>query len=173
MYILFIHPAQAWQLKGDPEYQAYQKDAGVRGDMNTVWTGALEGTAVEGALIIIDDTIPAARITGDSGYDSTLGTVNYGLSTYMANPRDTAPRKPAIICGAGAVTVGYGSELGFESETADYSQFLGDAADMITGFERCDIIDDDNYFGNGAGAFYENPTSLVLFTYSPDQLTAI
>lgn len=173
LYILFIHPAQAWQLKKDPEYQSYVKDAGVRGDQNVVWTGQLEGTMVEGALILIDATIPGARISTDDGYNSVFGTVNYGLSNYMASPRDTAPRKPAIICGAGAVTAGYGSELGFESETADYSQFLGDAADMIVGFERCDIIDDDNYFGNGAGSFYENSSSMVLFTYSPDTLTAI
>jgi hypothetical protein len=173
LYILFIHPAQAWQLKKDPEYQSYVKDAGVRGDQNVVWTGALEGTMVEGCLILIDATIPAARISGDVGYDATFGTVNYGLDTYMETPRDTAPRKPAIICGAGCVSSGYGSELGFESENADYSQFLGDAADMIIGFERADIIDDDNYFGNGAGAFYENASSIVFFTYSPDTLTAI
>lgn len=173
LYILFIHPAQAWQLKKDPEYQLYVKDAGVRGDQNVVWTGQLEGTHVEGALILIDATIPSARINGDPGYDSALGTVNYGLSTYMASPRDTGARKPAIICGEGAVTVGYGSELGFESETADYGQFLGDAADMMTGFERGDIIDDDNYFGNGAGSFHSNSSSLVMFFHSPDTLTAI
>lgn len=173
LYILFIHPAQAWQLKKDPEYLSYVKDAGVRGDQNVVWTGQLEGTMVEGALILIDATLPAARISTDAGYDSALGTVNYGLSTYMASPRDAGVRKPAIICGAGSVTAGYGSELGFESETADYGQFLGDAADMIVGFERCDIIDDDNYFGNGAGSFYENASSIVLFTYSPDLLSAI
>lgn len=173
LYILFIHPAQAWQLKKDPEYLLYVKDAGVRGDQNVIWTGQLEGTMVEGAMILIDATIPGARISTDDGYSSALGTVNYGLSTYMATPRDTAPRKPAIICGAGAISAGYGSELGFESETADYAQFLGDAADMICGFERTDIIDDDNYYGNGAGAFYENSSSMVFFTYSPDTLTAI
>lgn len=173
LYILFIHPAQAWQLKKDPEYLTYVKDAGVRGDQNVIWTGQLEGTMVEGTLILIDATIPGARISTDEGYNSLFGTVNYGLSNYMEQPRDTAPRKPAIICGVGAVTAGYGSELGFESETADYNQFMGDAADMICGFERGDIMDDDNYFGNGAGAFYENASSIVMFTYSPDTLTAI
>jgi hypothetical protein len=173
LYLIFIPPALAWQLKQDAEYLTYLKDAGVRGNENIIFTGELEGTFVEGAYMIIDDTMPAARISGDTGYDSDWGTVNYGLDTYMANPRDAGNRKCAIICGAGAITAGYGSELAFESETADYAQFLGDSADMITGFERCDIIDDDNYFGNGAGAFYENNSSMAYWFYAEDQLTDI
>jgi len=173
LYIIFIPPALAWQLKQDPEYLTYLKDAGVRGNDNIIFTGVMEGTFIEGAMLLVDDTMPAARISGDDSYDSSWGTVNYGLDTYMANPRDTFNKKCAIICGAGAVTGGYGSELGFESETADYSQFLGDAADQISGFERCDIIDDDNYFGNGAGAFYENNSSLVYWFYAEDSLTEI
>lgn len=173
LYILFIHPAQAWQLKNDPEYQTYVKDAGVRGDANVIWTGQLEGTVIDGALIVIDDTMPAARINGDADYDSDWGTVNYGLSTYMDNPRDAGDRKPAIIAGAGCITAGYGSELSFESETWDYKQFMADGADMIVGFERADIIDDDNYFGYGEGAFYENSTSVVMWTYSKDMIADI
>ena len=173
LYLIFIPPALAWQLKQDTEYLTYLKDAGVRGNENIIFTGQLEGTFIEGAYLIIDDTMPAARISGDTGYDSTWGTVNYGLDTYMANPRDEGSRKCAIIVGAGAITAGYGSELAFESEDADYKQFLGDSADMICGFERCDIIDDDNYFGNGAGAFYENNSSLVYWFFAEDAITEI
>ncbi len=173
LYLIFIPPALAWQLKQDPEYLMYLKDAGVRGNENIIFTGVLEGTFIEGAYLIVDDTMPSARISGDTGYDSTWGTVNFGLDTYMATPRDEGVRKAALICGAGSITAGYGSELAFESETADYAQFLGDAADMITGFERTDIIDDDNYFGNGAGAFYENNSSLEYWFYAVDELTAI
>lgn len=173
LYLIFIPPALAWQLKQDPEYLVYLKDAGVRGQENIIFTGVLEGTFIEGAYLIVDDTMPSARISGDTGYDSTWGTVNFGLDTYMAEPRDSGVRKCALICGAGSITGGYGSELAFESETADYAQFLGDSADMIMGFERCDIIDDDNYFGNGAGAFYENNSSLEYWFYAVDELTAI
>jgi hypothetical protein len=173
LYLIFIPPALAWQLKQDSEYLTYLKDAGVRGNENIIFTGQLEGTYIEGAFLVVDDTMPAARISGDTGYDATWGTVNYGLDTYMANPRDEGSRKAALICGAGAITAGYGSELAFESEDADYKQFLGDSADMITGFERCDIIDDDNYFGNGAGAFYENNSSLIYWFYADDALTSI
>jgi hypothetical protein len=126
----------------------------------------------------MDDYVPSAYIVGDTGYDATIGTVHYGpysnsTPLYMANPRDTGTRKPAIVVGAGCVSAGYASELGYESETADYNQFLGDAADTIMGFQRSDITDDDNYFGNGAGAFYQNATSLVMWFNAQDQLTAI
>ncbi len=171
--IIFIPPALAWQLMADPEYKESIKFAQDRGDSNALWTGLLEGSFVAGAFIIVDDYVPAAYFSGVTGYDSTLGTVHYGLPTYMANPRDSGTYKPAIVVGAGSISAGYGSELGFDNEKADYSQFLGDAADMIAGFQRSDIIDDDNYFGNGAGAFYENSTSVVEWFYAVDQLTAI
>ena len=176
--IIFIPPALAWQLIADPEYRDALKFAQNRGDTNALWTGLLEGTFVEGAFIIMDDYVPSAYITGDTGYDATIGTVHYGpysnsTPTYMSNPRDTGTRKPAIVVGAGCISAGYGSELGYESETEDYKQFLGDAADTIMGFQRSDITDDDNYFGNGAGAFYQNATSVVMWFYAADQLTAI
>lgn len=176
--IIFIPPALAWQLMSDPQYIDAVKFAGNRGDTNAMWTGLLEGTFVAGAFLIMDDYVPSAYITGDSGYDSTIGTVHYGQflnseAIYMANPRDSGTRKPAIVVGAGCLSAGYASELGYESETANYGQFLGDAADCILGFQRSDIIDDDNYFGNGAGAFYQNATSLVMWFYADDQLTAI
>ena len=176
--IIFIPPALAWQLIADPEYRDALKFAQNRGDSNALWTGLLEGTFVEGAFIIMDDYVPSAYIVGDTGYDATIGTVHYGpysnsTPLYMANPRDTGTRKPAIVVGAGCVSAGYASELGYESETADYNQFLGDAADTIMGFQRSDITDDDNYFGNGAGAFYQNATSLVMWFNAQDQLTAI
>ena len=175
--IIFIPPALAWQLISDPDYRDSIKFAQDRGDTNALWTGLLEGTFVAGAFLIVDDYVPSAYITGDTGYDSTAGTVNYGVYTagipqYMTNPRDGGVRKPAIVVGAGCISAGYGSELGFESETADYAQFLGDAADCIMGFQRADIIDDDNYFGNGAGAFYQCPTSVVGWYYAEDQLTS-
>jgi hypothetical protein len=169
-YPIFIPPALAWQLAQDNEFQEFAKFAQNRGDTNWAWTGELDGIFIDQAFLIVDDYVPAARISGDDGYDSTLGTVNYGLANYMENPRDNGSRKPAILCGAGAVACGYGSELSFASEDDDYKQWLADGADMIVGMQRSDIIDDDNYFGNGAHAFYENSSSIVEFFYANDEL---
>jgi N4-gp56 family major capsid protein len=167
--LVLIHPAQMRQLRADSEWQNAMKYAGVRGQENQLFTGISEMFLFEGALLLVDNTLPAIRITGDTGYAAAAGTVNYGLSTYMANPRDTWSRKPAIALGQGAILGGYASPLSFETEDFDYMQFKGEAMDTIIGFERGDITDDDGYFGT-AGTFYENPSSLVYVTYSPDTI---
>lgn len=177
VYVIFIHSAQALQLMRDPEFTEPVKFAWERGKDNPLFTGVVEGMIWKGALIIIDDTIPPAFIYGDSEFDaskSTTGDNNgvmyFNRDTFMANPVVSGARRPAILVGQGAITCGYASELSFETREADYSQFISDGADMIVGFERADIYDDDGYFGQ-AGAFLENTSSLVYFTYSPDNIT--
>ena len=173
LILVILDHVQALQLKQDTEYQTYLKDAGIRGKDNLIFTGQLEGTYIEGAYIIIDETKPCARISGDAGYDTSLGyTVQYGRTDYMSQDRDDGARRPAVVVGAGAVTCGYGDPLGFESETADYGQFKGDAADMIIGYERADIIDSDNYFGLGANTFYGNFSSFLYFTYGQETISS-
>lgn len=171
-FIMFIHGAQARQLQNDEAWMQAQYDAAEKGKDNSIFTGKIEGRAYEGALFIIDDTIPSIYTTNypPTENDPAKNNVYYGTSAYMANPRSVGNIKPAILCGAGAITAGYASQLAFSSEQDDYEQFLGNAADMIIGFERADIMDDDGYFGT-AGAFLENNSSLVCATYSPDTLT--
>lgn len=166
-YLIWIHPAQARQLQADTDWKNAQLYANVRGKDNPLFTGVIEAKEYEGALIMIDDTIPHCTIRRDES--EQVEGVNYGVSGYMANPRSTGALKPAILTGAGAITAGYGSELEFASEDDDYMQFLGEGAGMICGFERADIIDSDGYFGT-AGKFYENTSSLVYATYSPDAI---
>lgn len=177
VYVVFIHSSQAWQLFKDPNFVEPVKLAWERGKDNPLFTGLLEGMIWKGALIIIDDTIPPAYINGDAGFVSSMSTTGdnngvmyFNTNTYMSNPTPTGFRRPAILVGQGAITCGYASELGFETEEADYSQFLADGADMIVGFERADIYDDDGYFGT-RGLFLENTSSLVYFTASPDNIT--
>lgn len=162
VFPMFITDAQARQLRNDPEWINAQKEAANRGDKNDIFTGVVE-RIYEGALIIVDSTIPSISVTG--------GVPVYRASNYMANPRSIGNIKPAIICGQNAIVGGYGSELGYENETADYGQFLGDEASMICGFERSDIYDVDNFDGNGANRFKENASSAVIATYSPDEVT--
>jgi hypothetical protein len=170
-FLIFIHGAQARQLQNDEAWMNAQYDAAEKGKDNQIFTGKIEGRAYEGALFIIDDTIPSVYTTNYPSTEAPSKSYTYyGLSTYMANPRSVGNMKAAILCGAGAITAGYASPLAFSSEQDDYEQFLGDAADMIVGFERADIMDDDGYFGT-AGAFLENNSSLVCVTYSPDTLT--
>lgn len=168
-YIVFISPGQMRQLRQDSEWQQIHREAGVRGPGNQIFTGMTEGYPFEGLYIIVDNTIPGARISGDTGYDATRGTINYGGALYMATPRDLiSVRRGAILVGQGAISCGYGEELSFDSRTADYGELLADAARAILGMERADIYDDDNYLGGGADSFYGNFSSLEYFTYSPE-----
>jgi hypothetical protein len=168
--LILVHPAQIRQLRADYEWQIAQQFAGVRGPENQRFTGESEMYLYEGALLLVDNTLPAIRVSGDTGWDTNLGTINYGKAAYMANPRDDGSRKPAIALGQGAILGGYASPLTFENEEFDYNQFQGEAMDCIIGFERADITDDDGFWGT-AGNFYENPSSLVCVTWSPDSTT--
>jgi len=176
LYLIFIHSAQMKQLREDPNWVNYMKDAAARGDINQLFTGISEGYAIEGGYLIVDDTIPAIRNSGDTGYDSTTGGTNQygyhisGKPQYLAEPRDTGAKKPAILVGQGAVTASCPSRLKLSQEVSNHGQFIEDAGTMIFGFERADIIDDDG-FVRTAGLLLENSSSLVYVTYSPDTIT--
>ena len=166
--LLILHESQMQQLRADSEWQNAMRLAGPRDETNQLFNGVSEGTYFEGLFIMVDSTIPGALVSGDATYSSAYGTVNYGSQTYMLTPRDASPLKPAICLGAGAITGGYSSPISFESEDYDYKQKIADGADCIIGFERADITDDEGVFGGAKGSLYENASSLVYFTYSPD-----
>ena len=166
VFLMFIHPAQALQLRQDASVNGY-KDAIKQlvikdGEKSRLFTGNIEGVFA-GALIIVDETIPGIN------YSGTVPT--YGNSKYMLSPVDiTNIWKPAVLVGESAIACGYGSKLGFESEDYDYNQKKSEAADMIVGFGRADMLDQDNKF-NKKGLFFENTSSIVVATYSPSSVT--
>lgn len=178
VFLIFIHSAQMRQLRMDSEWTQVQREAGPRSyTENQIFSGVSEGYLFEGAYIIVDDTIPAARVSGDTdlaifgtAYASTLGTVNYGVTSYLDNPRDVSPRKPAILLGAGAVLAANVNGFKLTTEVLDHGQKIEDGGTMFYGFGRSDLIDDDNLLGNGADKFYDNNSSLVYWTWSPDAI---
>jgi hypothetical protein len=177
VFPIFIHSAQARQLRQDEDWLRAQHDAAMRGDKNQIFTGLLEGYIYEGALIIIDDTIPGIRISTSDGWDATYSTTGastgpqYFRSTFMDDPRDTAPLKPALLVGQGAILAAEGLPFKLTQEKTDHDQEIEDGARMIYGAVRADIIDEDNFLGNGANTFYDNNSSLIYVTYSPDTIT--
>lgn len=175
IFVIFIHDAQARQLREDSVWQLAYKDAWDKGKSNPIFNGAVEGYLYEGAYIIVDSTIPSGLITGDTGFSTTLATnttgVQYIRSNFMDSPRDAGVRRPALLLGAGGITAAEGKTFKLTEEVDDHEQKLEQGGRMIYGYSRPDIIDDDNYMGNGAGLFYDNPTSLMYWTYSPDTIT--
>jgi hypothetical protein len=178
VFLIFVTSAHMRQLRNDPEWYQAQKDAAPRSTENQIFTGVSEGHLFEGAYICVDDTMPAARVTGDTdtavfgtAYAAALGTVNYGVTNYMANPRDVSPRKAAVLLGAGAVLAANVKGFKLTTEITDHGQKIEDGGRMIYGFQRTDLIDDDNVLGNGANLFYDNTSSLVYWTWTPDIIT--
>ena len=169
VYCMVISPAQAVQLMRDSKWLTGQYYAAERGDQNRLFTGILIGV-YRGVAIFVDQNNPGCKISGDTDYDAARGTVNYGNSNPYSDPIDASPRKLAILFGASAVVAGYASPLGFEQEVWDYKNKKTEGGQMIVGFERADIYDTDGYYGT-AGNFKENTSSLVIATYSSENVS--
>jgi len=174
---IMIHPAQALQLAADTDFQNALKYAADRGDKNKTFTGGMDGIVYAGALLLIDETLPGARISGDSdtsvygtAYDSAYGTVNYGTSNFMHTPRDISPRKAAVVLGQGAITAATGKKFEFSEEFSDHKDSIEIAGKMYIGATRPDIMDKDGNDGT-ANRLFENSSSLLYWTYSPDTIS--
>jgi len=165
-YPIIISEAAADQLWKDQYFRETIKYGSERGeDKNPLFTGLI--ATLRRAAIIVDQNMPSARTSVDSGYSSTYGTINYGNTNPLANPQDTGNKKLAILLGPSALACGYASPLKFEQETWDYKQKKTEGADMIFGMERADIYDKDGEYGT-ANLFRENTSSLVLAHYAKD-----
>lgn len=169
-YAMVINPDQAVQLWSDEKFLAAATYALPRDKaFNPLYSGELAGI-YRGVMLYIDVNNYGARISGDSGYDATRGTVNYGNANPIKNPQDEANRKLSLLFGASGIAAGYAQQLSFESETWDYKAKKSEGGSMIVGFERADIYDTDGYYST-AGSFKENTSSLVIGSWSPFTLS--
>jgi hypothetical protein len=172
---ILVTSAHIRQLRLDEDWKNAMYYAYGTGKDNPIFTGAMETYIYENAMLIVDDTLPSAFLTGDSEFSTTYSTnglstgIQYGRgSDYMETPRDGGSRKAAVALGVGAIIAAEGKGFLLTQETADHGQKIEDGGRMIYGAQRADIIDDDNQLGNGANLFYDNQSSLVYWTFSPD-----
>lgn len=120
-----------------------------------------------GVIIIPDMNNPGVWTSGDTSYyDSSRGTVNYGVDNPMDNPLMATDRKLALFIGGSSCMVGHTVPLGFKNRSDDYDNVRGEASYTIVGYNRADRYDDDGFLGSGK--FIENTSSLVVATYSPN-----
>ena len=171
LYDIVLSEAGAFDLSKDTEFRTAMNYA----YMGTVEKAKLDYGQIDGmvffnAIIHVDQNMPDAKISGDTGWDSTK-TVSFGNTTYMANPLSTGNKKLAILFGASAVACAYAKPLSFEQETWDYKSKVTEGADLIIGFERADIMDRDAKFAATA-AFKENASSFVVAHWGDDVVTS-
>lgn len=67
VYVMFVHPYCARDLKNDSDWQAAQRDARARGDMNPMFTGALG--MYDGVILVETDRCPLLSGVGASSID--------------------------------------------------------------------------------------------------------
>ena len=169
VHVMIIHPAQASQLFNDSDFKATMQALTTKdGDKSPLFTGVVDAYLYRGMLILVDENAPGVWTSGDGSYDSTRGTVNYGVAHPMSNPQMASDRKLAFLIGASGVMCGMARSLSFASETWDYEEKKSEASATTIGFNRSDIYDNDGMFSATAGLFKENTSSLIIGTYSPN-----
>ncbi len=175
--IVWVTSAHIKQLQEDSEWLQIMQTAAERGQNNPLFTGLVEAYMIEGVLLIIDDTMPAARVSGDTdtavfgqAYNSSYGTVNYGNTNYLDNELDISPRKPAILLGPGAISAATVGGFKQDDKTFDHGRILESFGQLILGHERADIMDPDAN-KRVAGYQLENTSSLSYWTWTPTNIT--
>jgi hypothetical protein len=180
VYYIVMSDQDAKNLQRDSEWNDRMIYAAERSlARNPVFTGKVAGT-IGGAVILIDDCMPAAYVAADStgkysNVRSTTGDANgvcYGTENaagqpnYMDVPVDPGHIKGSILFGKSALALGKIDEIGFNEEKSNFGNYQEIAADCTFGFKRADIIDSDGFFGTAGDKRYENVSSLILFTHA-------
>ena len=148
-YVMFLHDDQVYDLRVNTtagQWQDIQKAALMGGDVasNPIFTGAL---GIYNGVILHK----AARVT--QGVHSTAGTA-------VSNTRR------AVLCGAQAAAIAFGSENGatkytWVEEMFDYGNQFGVAAGAIWGLKKTKYIPEDNSATNA-----EDFGTIVVSTYA-------
>lgn len=169
LYDIVISTAGAVDLLLDEEFRTAMNYAYMgQGDKSRLEYGHVNGIVFDNAVIHVDENIPDAKVSGDTGWDSSK-TVSFGNVNYMSDPISTGNKKLAILFGASFIGCGYASPLSFEQETWDYKAKKTEGAEMIVGFTRADIMDYDKRYGSTD--FKENNSSLIVAHWGDDSVT--
>jgi len=107
-YVLIMHPYQATDLKKDPVYKQENREAGVRGKKNNIFSGAL---GIYDGVILHEHEYVYAWNGGNS----------------------SAPIARAVLCGQQAAVIGWGKEVAWVEKSFDYGNKWGISVGAIFG----------------------------------------
>lgn len=194
-FAIWISDAQWMQLQSDPNFKDFYKRLPNELDDHPLATGARAD--LMGAIIYVDQNLPhaATNTNYEAGYQAPPSNkvwywpqptaaeyANGEMVGNMIERRCTLPRKVGFLIGQSALSVGIGvpvsggkkgPSMQFVDNTKDYGAIQGIGIATIQSVVRNDVFDQDGMItGLTAGDFYENTSSLVFVTYSPDELLA-
>lgn len=119
-YVMFLHPYQVKALKATSDWPDIQKNAGLRGQTNPIFTGAL---GMWDGVVLHEWERLAWRL----GAGGATATEYFNDSSYPApNTRRVAR---ALFCGAQAVCQAYGRQPRFVTKQFDYGRKWGVGTD--------------------------------------------
>lgn len=193
-YAIWLSDAQWHQLRQDADFKDFYIRLPNELDNHPLATGARAD--LHGAIIYVDQNMPHAST--NTNYDSNYqqppsNKVWYGpaptaaeyaqgyMVGNMIERRSELPRKIGFLIGQSALSVGVGvpvsggkkgSSMQFVEQFDDYGAISGVGIATIQSVVRADVYDQDGVTGLSAGDFYENTSSLVFSSNSPDSVIA-
>lgn len=192
-FAVWISDAQWVQLTTDSNFKDFYRMLPNELDNHPLATGARAD--LFGAIIYVDQNLP--HVATNANYDASYVRPTSGYPVYGPQPsaaeaaagytvgnmierRSTLPRKIGFLIGQGALSVGVGvpvsggkkgPSMQFVEQYDDYGAICGVGISTVQSVVRSDIYDQDGVIsGLTAGDFYENTSSLVFCTNSPDTL---
>lgn len=125
VYVMFIHPWQAYDLKQSPVWTQAQREAGVRGDMNKIFTGALG--MWDGVVVYEHEYVPFLDIS----------VAGYNYYTAAAGVQFSYDCFRALLCGRQAgIFMKANNPSGWTEEEFDYGNKTGFAVNLIGGVQK-------------------------------------
>lgn len=180
-YPIFISQSQWNQLRADTEFKNWVQQ--IPDSITKSVLGNNAFACIGGAILYVDDYLVSAY-TNAIDANVTAGTVQYGPRPTaaerglgftvgnMIQNRDDGNIKLAMLIGQSCMTVGVGQRMSFTEETWDHNFLREIGINFIQSVVRNDQFDVDGLVsGLTAGDFYENTSSLICATYSPDALS--
>ena len=161
--VFILNDRQFYQLSNDDEFQKrHIALITANGEKSPMFTGAYEAHLIDGVLILIDVNNPGIKISGDDGYDSNEGILNYGNYNPIKNPIHNSDVKLALYLGASALLATTNNSLTFEDEVDDFKNIKETASIAARGFTRADNKNTDRRVA--AADFKPNTSSIVVAT---------
>jgi hypothetical protein len=193
-YAIWLSDAQWHQLRQDSDFKDFYIRLPNELDNHPLATGARAD--LHGAIIYVDQNMP--HVSTNTNYDSNYQQPSSNKAWYgpcptaaeyaagykvgnMIERRCDLPRKIGFLIGQSALSVGVGvpvsggkkgPSMQFVEQFDDYGAISGIGIATIQSVVRSDIYDQDGVTGLTAGDFYENTSSLVFCSNSPDSVIA-
>lgn len=124
-YVMFLHPWQANDLKNNAVFMSAQRDAGVRGDENKIFTGALG--VWDNVILFEHEYVPFLDIS----------VAGYSFAGAATGTQANVDVFRALLCGRQAASFAQCKyDNGWEEKTFDYGNKVGFSTGVIGGIQK-------------------------------------